>query len=166
MYFLQILFASHMRLHMHIGYYISQWLIMPYQEFEYSNERHARRQWNKAHSAMRIVVEHTFGRLKVRFPYLNGISGWDMDAMLHSIESLFVVYNILITLNDFPEHLDGPDLNEILREQAEQEARHPPRRRPDRAEPALRDGPEHIRLRGWERREQLRQTWENIFDRA
>jgi hypothetical protein len=136
---------------------------MPYQEFEYGDERHDRRQWNKAHSAMRIVVEHTFGRLKVRFPYLNGISGWDMDAMLQSIESLFVVYNILITLNDFPEDLDGPDLNEILREQADQEAQQPPGRRFAHAEPPARDSPEHIRLRGWERREQLRQTWQNGF---
>ncbi|KAG8728643.1 hypothetical protein FRC10_004731, partial [Ceratobasidium sp. 414] len=83
-------------------------------EYEYGEERQLKRKWNKVHSTLRIVVEHTFGWLKTRFPYLSGICGRDLDGMLNIIESLFVVHNILLTLGDFSDGLDDIDLNAIL----------------------------------------------------
>jgi hypothetical protein len=84
---------------------------------------------------MHNVLKYMFGQLKVRFPYLNSVRGSYMHTML----------------NNFPEGLDGPNLNEMHCEQAEQEAHHLPCLALARAGPVPRDSPGHIRLRGWER---------------
>ncbi|KAG8701875.1 hypothetical protein FRC09_005081 [Ceratobasidium sp. 395] len=139
------------------GYFLSQWVIMPYQEFEYGYRRRLLRQWNRAYSWLRIVVEHTFGRLKMRFPYLAGIWGYDMDQMLRAIESLFVVHNILLRLGDLPDGLDGLELQELLLQEHEAEVQ---RRAEQRAQPApvQRNNLDTLRVWGWE-------LWDRLVDR-
>lgn len=64
-------------------------------------------------------MEHAFGKLKGRFPYLQGIRGWDIRNMCRVIDSLLVLHNILHTLGDLPDDIDGLDLNAFMRTERE-----------------------------------------------
>jgi hypothetical protein len=94
-----------------IGYTLSQYLILPYDDHELPDPdpqvtfRH--RVWNNAFSSQWMVVEHAFGRLKARFGYLKGIRGWEIETIHRVVESLLVLHNILIALGDLPDDIEG-----------------------------------------------------------
>lgn len=66
-----------------------------------------RKQWNRHLSSLRIFVEHAFGRLKGRFPYLRFIPGKDLNEIYNMIEALLIIHNILEARNDDPNTIEG-----------------------------------------------------------
>lgn len=62
--------------------------------------------WNRKLSSLCIAVEHAFGWLKSRFPYLHDIPGYDMKQIYHTIEALMVLHNILDELGDSPDDIE------------------------------------------------------------
>jgi hypothetical protein len=62
------------------------------------------RAFNRRLSSVRIVVEHTFGLLKGRFPSLRGMGTHkSLQDVYKVIEALIVVHNMSIDLKDKPE---------------------------------------------------------------
>ncbi|KAG8698261.1 hypothetical protein FRC08_006030 [Ceratobasidium sp. 394] len=94
------------------GYPVSQYVIRPLAEYDITNDpevSQTRRGWNRAFSAQRIVVEHAFGQLKGRFPFLNLVPGWNLSQIYRPIEALLVIHNICVDLRDGVEGVDGMD---------------------------------------------------------
>ncbi|EPS93145.1 hypothetical protein FOMPIDRAFT_1092583, partial [Fomitopsis schrenkii] len=85
-----------------------------------------RKKFNKRLSQLRIAVEHTFGRLKGRFPALRAMSGRRLSGIYCAIEALMVVHNILERRRDNPWRLpdyrgnEDPDRDEVRGEAVEQ----------------------------------------------
>jgi hypothetical protein len=69
-----------------------------------------RKQWNQKLSGLRIFVEHAFGRLKGRFPYIQCIPGRNLEEIYRTIEALLVIHNILEDLDDDPSAITDVDL--------------------------------------------------------
>jgi hypothetical protein len=83
------------------------------------------RAFNRRLSSVRIVIEHTFGLFKGRFPCLRGLGPHtSMQEIYRTIEALIVLHNIAIDLNDKPDCSwcldedpdDQPDNNDGNRE--------------------------------------------------
>ena len=65
-------------------------------------------QFNKKLSNSRIICEHTFGRLKGRFPGLQYFGlHVNIRNMLTAIETLLILHNICIHLQDRPEDIES-----------------------------------------------------------
>jgi hypothetical protein len=92
------------------GYLLTKYTIRPFNDTEFKRDREQeriRKQWNQALSHIRIIVEHSFGRLKGRFRALQNFPGRDIDGMLKYIEALLVIHNIL---HDYGDRGDDPDI--------------------------------------------------------
>lgn len=92
-----------------VGYPLTRHSIRPFADYDLTNdptESRRRKKWNQKLSSLRIYVEHAFGRLKGRFPYLREISGYDMDKIYKFIEALLVVHNVLTLLDDNPQAIE------------------------------------------------------------
>lgn len=93
-----------------LGYPLTKYTIRPFADYDLTNdpdESAARQAWNAELSSVRITVEHAFGRLKGRFPYLRRIPGHDIDKIYHIMEALLVIHNILIDLHDDPTQIEN-----------------------------------------------------------
>lgn len=78
---------------LYAGYPLTLYTIRPFQETDLTNdpqERALREKFNLALSSLRVTIEHVFGRLKGRFPYLRNIYGElpSLHVMLDSIADL------------------------------------------------------------------------------
>ncbi|RPD57564.1 hypothetical protein L226DRAFT_457808 [Lentinus tigrinus ALCF2SS1-7] len=61
-----------------LGYPLTQYSVRPFQQYDITNdpaEAAIRKEWNRRLSSLRVTIEHVFGRLKGRFPYLRHITG-------------------------------------------------------------------------------------------
>jgi hypothetical protein len=58
-------------------------------------------------SPLRIAVEHAFGRLKGRFQILRSFCGHHLPPIYKTIEALLVLHNILESIDDDPEMIEG-----------------------------------------------------------
>lgn len=160
------LITRYQRIHMLIyilGYPVTRYLIAlfyPDQCVDANPEVTAvRRRWNKAFSSERIIVEHAFGKLKARFPFIRCMRGWDITNMCRVVESLLVLHNILLSFGDEAEDIDGVDMLAVLRQQHEE--------RPHEANFHLAQPVTTANMRnvGLERRRQLVDYWvQNGFD--
>lgn len=64
------------------------------------------RDFNRTLSKVRITSEHTFGRLKGRFPSLKDMGPHDnLEDLYDVIEALMVLHNICIDWGDRPEEI-------------------------------------------------------------
>lgn len=64
------------------------------------------RDFNKLLSSIRIASEHTFGRLKGRFPSLKDMGPHDdLDDLYNVIEALMILHNVCIDWGDQPEDI-------------------------------------------------------------
>jgi hypothetical protein len=92
-----------------VGYATTKYLVRPFSDQDLrglSAREHKRRiKWNQQHSRVRIMVEHTFGALKGRFPALKLFAGRDMKRIYLSIEALIIVHNIFVDLKDSPKDI-------------------------------------------------------------
>ncbi|QRW13271.1 DDE superfamily endonuclease [Ceratobasidium sp. AG-Ba] len=142
------------------GYSLSQYMMMPFQEHELRiaepPEKRKMKKWNKAFASQRIVVEHTFGRLKKRFGYLRGIPGRHMGTIYRVIESLVILHNILLDFGDLAEDLGPAEAAQVMHGHAEFHLRH--ERHYERTPPEATSSRHHL-LVGQERRQQLLNYW-------
>ncbi|TFK78544.1 hypothetical protein K466DRAFT_507143 [Polyporus arcularius HHB13444] len=106
-----------------VGYPLTQYSIRPFQETDLTNdpeERALREEFNFKLSRLRVRIEHVFGRLKGRFPYLRYIYGFKTKHVYYIIEALLVVHNFLELRRDVAEripHYNGredDDVQEVL----------------------------------------------------
>lgn len=91
-----------------IGYPLTKYTIRPFADYDLTNdaqEAQRRQGWNQKLSSIRISVEHAFGMLKGRFPFLRHIPNYDIDHVYHIIEALLIVHNFLIDRSDDPEQI-------------------------------------------------------------
>ncbi|QRV88235.1 DDE superfamily endonuclease [Ceratobasidium sp. AG-Ba] len=147
------------------GYTLTKYMIIPFEEYEIHDAepqmKRTMKKWNKSMSSQRIVVEHTFGRLKARFAYLQGIRGRHMRTIYRVIESLFILHNVLLDFGDFAEDLGAAEAAEVMQARAEAQlnARHRmqlPADDGDNLDATL--GIDPLRI-GRERRRQLVEYW-------
>lgn len=95
------------------GYALKDYCITPYLN---CSDRAAER-FNKAHSALRIVIGRAFGMLKRRFPALSfGIRLREMEDVCVLITAAFVLHNICMSLDD--DFVDD-DSSNIVEEEIE-----------------------------------------------
>ncbi|EKM50525.1 uncharacterized protein PHACADRAFT_56726, partial [Phanerochaete carnosa HHB-10118-sp] len=86
-------------------------LLQPFTEpkvnaFRQGPEKQWRRRFNKLLSGKCILVEHTFGMLKGRFPALKVLSTPNnIDDVYRIVKSLMALHNICIDLGDHPEDI-------------------------------------------------------------
>ena len=97
-----------------VGYEITPYTVRPFDENELSTgaERQRRVKFNRSHAAARIIIEHTFGLLKGRFPTLKLLSGRDVPRMYRVIQALLVLHNIFLMIGDNAREIpdfDGED---------------------------------------------------------
>jgi DDE superfamily endonuclease len=97
-----------------IGYQITPYTIQSFddQELNHGGEHHQHTAFNKMHASVQIVVEHSFGELKGRFPALKWLAGNDVTWSYHSVEALMILANIFQMLQDSPWEIpdfDGSD---------------------------------------------------------
>lgn len=93
-----------------VGYPLTQHTIRPFADYDLTNdaaESQRRKTWNRQLLSLRISIEHAFGLLKGRFPYLRQIPGWDLEKIYKFVEALMVVHNILILQGDDPHEIEG-----------------------------------------------------------
>lgn len=73
-------------------------------------------------SSLRIFVEHAFGRMKGRFPWLRYITYHDIDEIYKTVEALLILHNFLEARNDDPTTIRGfhgaedEDVDEVVGE--------------------------------------------------
>jgi hypothetical protein len=108
-----------------------------------------------------MVVEHAFGYLKGRFPWLKAIPSHDLVHALHVTEVLMVVYNIMLTFADYPEDVPGVELHELMH----QEWEHAPRESEFEPTIATTQSSDSVCMVGTEHRRLLVEYWcsENII---
>lgn len=96
------------------GYKITPYSIRPFNDNELrsADERRRRTAFNKAHSRARIIVEHTFGLLKGRFPVLKWMPGRKPKECYRIVEALMVLHNLLFMLNDDPKQIPNLDTDD------------------------------------------------------
>jgi hypothetical protein len=97
---------------MHIqGYEITPYTLRPFDdnELSFGAEKRHRIKYNKYHSSARIIVEHTFGLLKGRFPSLKLLPGRDIPRMYKVIRALMVLHNIFLMIGDNAREIPGFD---------------------------------------------------------
>lgn len=61
-----------------VGYPLTKYSIRPFHDHDLTSdpdEARRRKAWNCKFSSLRVRIEHVFGRLKGRFPYLRCIPG-------------------------------------------------------------------------------------------
>lgn len=90
------------------GYPSSPCVLHPFTEPEVNgqpaNEKARRRKFNKRLSSQRIIVEHTFGILKGRFPSLKDLPPeQDIRDTYRVVEALLTLHNMCIDLGDAPD---------------------------------------------------------------
>jgi hypothetical protein len=85
-----------------LGYQVTPYTIRPFNvsELQAGDTRAAQTRWNKKLLAAYIAVEHMFGELKGRFPYLKWVPGWNLKRVYSIVEALFILHNILRWLGD------------------------------------------------------------------
>ncbi|KAF9518944.1 hypothetical protein BS47DRAFT_1288934, partial [Hydnum rufescens UP504] len=93
------------------GYQITPYTIQWFDDVELcsQDEHFNHTAFNKMHASAWIIVEHSFGDLKGRFPALKWMVGKDTCQIYHSIEALMILANIFRTLQDSPWEI--PDFN-------------------------------------------------------
>ena len=92
------------------GYPLTTFSIRPFNDYDLTGnptEAAQRKAWNRQLSSVRIFVEHAFGHLKGRFPYLCFMPGRNMTEMYRIIEALMIVHNILEEYGDDPTTIAG-----------------------------------------------------------
>ncbi len=140
--------ALHDKPHSILGYPLTKYSIRPFHQHDLTNNPHIarhRKQWNRQLSRIRVRIEHVFGRLKGRFPYLrycpgiyylvffivflrslanqwSGKIGIDVQDVYSTIEALMIIHNFLEGRQDDPTqipHFNGAedeDVQEVLDE--------------------------------------------------
>lgn len=97
--------------------------IRPFNDYDLADDLRGaawRRKWNKRLSSRRIFVEHAFGRLKGRFPWTRGITGYKLPEIFKTVEALIVLHNFLERRHDDPTDIAGfngadePDIEDVL----------------------------------------------------
>lgn len=94
----------------HIGYPLTKFTIRPFADNDLTNNRleaRARRRWNFDLSHLRVRIEHSYGRLKGRFPLLRRMTGENLQVMWRTIEACLIMHNILTELGDDPTTIEG-----------------------------------------------------------
>ncbi|GAA5914408.1 hypothetical protein JCM5296_001707 [Sporobolomyces johnsonii] len=95
------------------GFKTTPWTLRPFDDADLRNldpdDRRHRVEFNAAHAAKRICVEHAFGRLQARFPVLNKLPGDRLDDIWRLICALLVLHNIVQDLKDPTGAMDGWD---------------------------------------------------------
>ena len=74
-----------------LGYPLTKISIRPFANYDLTSNpvvAERRKKWNRRLSSLRISVEHAFGRLKGRFPYLREITGTDLTETYRFVEAL------------------------------------------------------------------------------
>ncbi|EJF61974.1 hypothetical protein DICSQDRAFT_59386, partial [Dichomitus squalens LYAD-421 SS1] len=100
-------------------------VLRPFSETEVraalESDRPRMRAFNRLLSSVRIVSEHTFGRLKGRFPSLKDLGPHvDLEDLYDVLEALIILHNICIDWDDRPENIwsfdpdDPPRSNEEM----------------------------------------------------
>lgn len=93
------------------GYPSSPYVLRPFSEPEIAaatsdTERKRMREFNQRLSSVRIASEHTFGRLKGRFPSLKDMGSHEnLEDLYDVIEALMILHNICIDWGDRPEDI-------------------------------------------------------------
>lgn len=96
--------------HFFLGYPLTKFTIRPFAEYDLTNnavEARARKRWNFDLSHLRVRIEHSYGRLKGRFPLLRYMTGTNLEVMWRTIESCLIMHNILTELGDDPTTIEG-----------------------------------------------------------
>lgn len=94
------------------GYPLTKYSIRPFSDFDLTNDRNEaewRKLWNQKLSSLRVVIENAFRRLKGRFPCLRNFAVRDLQQAYRIIESIFIIHNIVESMGDDPEEIDGFD---------------------------------------------------------
>lgn len=105
---------------------MTQFSIRPFNDHDLISdpiESSRRKKWNQKLSSLRISVEHAFGRLKTRFPYLRSVSGTDINFTYKIVEAIIIIYNFLETQNNEPRENETLDELELVNDHNDQELR-------------------------------------------
>lgn len=91
-----------------VGYQNTKYTLRPFTvpETNVPGEKDKRTKFNKAHSRTRIGIEHVYGDAKGRFPWLKLLSGRNIILIYQTVESLFILHNILRDYGDDPSAID------------------------------------------------------------
>jgi nuclease HARBI1 len=89
------------------GYSLTPFLMTPFGNPVNDEER----RYNIIHSRNRVIIEHTFGQLKRRFPILRYGVRIKLERVPICIAACFVLHNIAKSLND-PDFEDDEDVEE------------------------------------------------------
>lgn len=94
--------------HCRPGYPSSPYTVRPFDEPEIADaspeDKDRMRAFNRRLSSVRIIVEHTFGLFKGRFPCLRGMGPHkSVQDIYKVIEALIVLHNIAIQVGDKPD---------------------------------------------------------------
>ena len=92
------------------GYPLTKFTIRPFAEHDLTNdaaEARARKRWNFDLSHLRVRIEHSYGRLKGRFPLLRYMTGSNLEVMWRTIEACLIMHNILSEFGDDPTTIEG-----------------------------------------------------------
>ena len=84
------------------GYGIAPYMMTPYNDPNTPAERH----FNKIHKANRVVIEHSFGQLKRRFPILRYGIHLKLGNIPKCIMACFILHNIAKFVDDPYEDLE------------------------------------------------------------
>lgn len=93
-----------------LGYPLTKFTIRPFAEHDLTNdplEARARKRWNYDLAHLRVRIEHSYGRLKGRFPLLRCMTGENLEVMWRTIEACLIMHNILSELGDDPATIEG-----------------------------------------------------------
>lgn len=94
----------------YLGYPLTKFTIRPFADNDLTNdplEARTRRRWNYDLSHLRVRIEHSYGRLKGRFPLLRCMRGNNLQVMWRTIEVCLIMHNILTELGDDPTSIEG-----------------------------------------------------------
>ena len=88
------------------GYGIAPYLMTPYE----NPITPSAKTFNRLHSQSRIIVEHAFGQLKRRFPFLRYCVRVKHERIPSYISACFILHNVAKSLQD-PDF--DPDINDF-----------------------------------------------------
>lgn len=93
------------------GYGLAPWLMTPFR----NPTTNAQRAYNRLHKTERVIIEHTFGQVKQRFPILMNKIRMSTERIPSMIAACFILHNVAKYLNDpnFEEEEEEQNVLEI-----------------------------------------------------